>query len=334
MPVPAPTPTHHPNVTISPILPSHIPALRRMTARILPVRYPDSFWEPLLDPESSGAFSRVLLWNENDGTGSGSAGGPPTVIGGLVCRPEAVFQARPGEMADLVPDALYIQSLVLLEPYRRLGLAGAMLADVCARAARDPRRPCRTVCAHVWTPNREGLDWYLARGFARVEPVVAAYYRMLNPSDAWIVRRDIAVAGGSAVLDALRGSAQAQAAATGPEEPPLPVPTPAVASFTRAAPPSPAPLPPSSSSSVGPPPPAGGPPARPAPPRSPSASGGTSFQNTRPETEWNDLPADMARNLVVPGSGASSAASSRSSSAMRKKRDKRAYPAAAFGNPS
>ncbi|PHH86443.1 hypothetical protein CDD83_10244 [Cordyceps sp. RAO-2017] len=62
---------------------------------------------------------------------------------------------------------------------------------------------------------------------------------------------------------------------------------------------------------------------------------GQSYQNQRPETEWNDLPADMAPGLLAPprkaGSEPASVASSRSSSTVRKKRD-RSYPAAAFGS--
>nr|EAQ71368.1 hypothetical protein MGCH7_ch7g775 [Pyricularia oryzae 70-15] len=54
----------------------------------------------------------------------------------------------------------------------------------------------------------------------------------------------------------------------------------------------------------------------------------------RPDTDWNDLPPDVAAGLLTPGSGQGSEASSRSSSTVRgtkKKRD-RAYPAAAFGS--
>ncbi|KAK8851704.1 acyl-CoA N-acyltransferase [Apiospora arundinis] len=325
--IPGVKPTHHPNITISPILPSHIPSLRRITARLLPVRYSDSFYAALSDPDSSGAFSRVLLWTD-DGDDK------PTVIGGLVCRPERLYQPRPDEpFVDAIPNALYVQSLVLNEPYRRLGLAGALLNEVSGLAARDPRWACRTVCAHVWTQNTEGMAWYVARGFSRIDPPVDAYYRMLTPNDAWIVRREIG-GGSGGVLDTLQQQQQqlktnsqqgpTAAAATTTTMNGSGVPsraTPAVVSFTNASPlPSPG-LPP-------PPSPMGGPP-RPGP--NPNSASGQSFQNARPETEWNDLPAEMSRNLAVPGSsGVSSAASSRSSSTMRKKRD-RAYPAAAFG---
>ncbi|KAK8016136.1 hypothetical protein PG993_014325 [Apiospora rasikravindrae] len=324
--IPGAKPTHHPNITISPILPSHIPSLRRITARLLPVRYSDSFYAALSDPDSSGAFSRVLLWtDENDASNN-----KPTVIGGLVCRPEKLYQPRPDEpFVDAIPNALYIQSLVLNEPYRRLGLAGALLNEVCGLAARDSRWACRTVTAHVWTQNSEGMAWYVARGFSRIDPPVDAYYRMLTPNDAWIVRREIG-GGSGGVLDTLQqqqqqqnynksndSNSQSTAAMTNGRSDAASRATPAVVSFTNSSP-----LP----SPNGPPPMSG--PPRPGP--SPNPASGQSFQNARPETEWNDLPAEMSRTLAVPGSGVSSGASSRSSSTLRKKRD-RAYPAAAFG---
>ncbi|KAK7962553.1 GCN5-related N acetyltransferase [Apiospora aurea] len=329
--IPGAKPTHHPNITISPILPSHIPSLRRITARLLPVRYSDSFYAALSDPDSSGAFSRVLLWTDENNDASNN-NNKPTVIGGLVCRPEKLYQPRPDEpFVDAIPNALYIQSLVLNEPYRRLGLAGALLNEVCGLAARDARWACRTVCAHVWTQNSEGMAWYVARGFSRIDPPVDAYYRMLTPNDAWIVRREIG-GGSGGVLDTLQQQQQQQqqqnynksningqstAAMTNGGSEAASRATPAVMSFTNSSPlPSPNGLPPW---------------AVPRDPgRAPSPASGQSFQNARPETEWNDLPAEMSRTLAVPGSGVSSGASSRSSSTLRKKRD-RAYPAAAFG---
>ncbi|ORY67341.1 uncharacterized protein BCR38DRAFT_426761 [Pseudomassariella vexata] len=320
--VPLQKPTHHPNITISPILPSHVPSLRRIVSRLLPVRYPDSFYAALSDPSSSGAFSRVLLWtdspihcDDSDTAPSTSPRRPPkpTVIGGIICRPERSYQPRPQSARDIISDALYIQSLVLNEPYRRLGLARALLDEICELARRDEKWHCRTVCAHVWIDNVEGMKWYTARGFDKVQPVVAEYYRQLMPNDAWIVRRDIKLSNGG-VLDALEQQASRTPALVGITDvasPPLPSAT-AAAGPPRNVP----------SASVNPS-------SRPSP--SPSPRLGLSYQNTRPETEWNDLPAEMSRNLTVPGSGASSGASSRSSSVMRKKRD-RSYPAAAFGS--
>lgn len=197
-----------------------------------------------------------------------------------------------------------------------------MMDEVCKLASRDERFNSRTVCAHVWTDNAEGLWWYQSRGFSKVEPVIEGYYRRLNPSDAWIVRRDITMGptqkSNGGVLDAVKANGIG-----GPQEraqiPNDRVSTPAVAGFTNTAPPP---------STLGPIP------TRPGPPLS-----GTSYQKKGPEHEWNDLPVEMvavsrqnSSNLSVPGSGANSGASSRSNSTLGRKKRDRSYPAAAFGN--
>lgn len=331
VPVAAPTPTHHPNITLSPILPSHIPSLKHLTARLLPVRYPDSFYVPLSDPLSSGAFSRVLLWTDTPTPANPSP--RPTLIGGLVCRPQTTFQPRPASAQGVIPDALYVQSLILQEPYRGLGLAARMLEEVCALAARNEVMPCSTVCAHVWTENHEGWEWYKARGFTRVEPVVEGYYRQLQPSNAWVVRRDILGGRTGRTLDAVKANGIGTRAAAPSENGAGDgnrVPSPAVAGFTNTS----TPPPPMASSG----PPSGARSPNPRLTRPPPVSG-TSYQSKGPENEWNDLPEDMvmatrtpSNTLSVPGSGANSGASSRSSSAVGRKKRDRSYPAAAFGN--
>ncbi|KAI1077566.1 hypothetical protein F5B20DRAFT_269056 [Whalleya microplaca] len=325
----------HPQASISPILPEHVKPLRSIIGVLLQVQYGDQFFAKLFDPRSSGAFSRVLLWSEPNE--------PAKVIGGLVCRPEATFPSNPNDDTHThlnhSNNDLYIQTLVLLSPYQKLGLAATLLDEVM-RAAAAPQATalglaCASVYAHVWTRNPEGLRWYLARGFARTDEVLG-YYRQLQPDSAWIVRRPIHHHGVSAAL--------------GLPTPPIPVTTSTTTTTISAGSPNGQPraiIPPSvtaAAANLPPPPPLntttatttttqGTAPATRPPLRSP----GLSFQTQRPETEWNDLPADMhsprpPTQLGVPpdGSGASSAASSRSSSAARKKKD-RAYPAAAFG---
>ncbi|KAI0878052.1 acyl-CoA N-acyltransferase [Hypoxylon argillaceum] len=337
-----------PQASISRIQPEHIPALRRITSLLLPVNYPDSFYARLSDPLSSGAFSRVILWHDDRKSPSAS----PKVIGGLVCRPEpSPFHAgtadapaplRAPTLPSAQPNALYIQSLVLLSPYRGLGLAAALLDEVVADAAQSDFA-CESVWAHVWTQNEEGLRWYTARGFACVDEVKKYYYK-LRPDSAWIVRREI---GPTAVLGldgSGSGAGAASREATGPE--PWRSVTAAVANLPIGG--TPGGSPPSSPPGYTPllsletpllpattaTPNASRPPPSPLPYSSRSTPS-QSFQNLRPETEWNDLPLDMqaskagSSNLSIPGTA--SGASSRSSSSARKKRD-RAYPAAAFGN--
>ncbi|OTA99983.1 hypothetical protein M426DRAFT_324633 [Hypoxylon sp. CI-4A] len=319
----------HPRASISAILPEHIPALRRITSLLLPIAYPDSFYAKLADPLSSGAFSRVLLWNDSSDPNAPSSS--PKVIGGLVCRPEP--SPFTPSSARQKPNALYIQSLVLLAPYRSLGLAAALLDEV-ARVAAESRFACAEVYAHVWTDNEDGLRWYLARRFVK-HGQVNGYYFKLRPDSAYIVRRPIILGSVTAALgsdynpDSMLDTTNGTTATIPPSATAAvanlitqtQAPTPPVLAATAPSP--------SASTSTGvlspsltsPPPPRSS--SGPSPNRSPGL--GLSYQTARPGTEWNDLPADM--HASAPGSSASSRSSS---AAPRKKRD-RAYPAAAFG---
>ncbi|OLN96485.1 putative N-acetyltransferase san [Colletotrichum chlorophyti] len=217
----------------------------------------------------------------------------PQVVGGVVSRIEP--SPFPLSDADAGPEhVLYIQSLALLSPYRSHGLATAAIDQLVAVAAADPNINLRYIYAHVWTDNDDGMHWYTARGFERYGEPLQGYYFKLRPDSAWIVRRTVGPL-------SIGGSKSAASAA--PTTTPVPGPTAAVAN-----------LPPMN--------------ARPNGPMRTASS--QSFQNRRAETEWNDLPADMASGMLAPPrNSGGSGASSRSSSTARKKRD-RSYPAAAF----
>jgi ribosomal protein S18 acetylase RimI-like enzyme len=382
-----------------PLAEQHIPALRRINSLLLPVPYPDSFYAKALDPLASGLFSRAILWQDSDADA-------PKVVGGLVCRlepnpfldpsgepiPNPSPPTNPQKPSSIPLDtpyhAIYIQSLVLLSPYRSLGLAAAALDHIIASAALLPAAgssvDARTIYAHVWTDNEDGLKWYEARGFAREgrEPV-KGYYFKLRPDTAWVVRRHISAAAGGVGVGpaffahgaaahaspAMSATIPSSTTATELQDFNKPPKAKAGAATVLAAavnlPPMTAPPP----AAAAPPPPraGGGPPSQAGPPRRPSPSptpstttttSSLSFQKARPETEWNDLPADMVNAssggggpgktttssssntppqlLSPPPSGAAgtpaSGRSSRSSSTApaRKKRE-RAYPTAAFG---
>ena len=273
-----------------------IPALKRINALLLSVSYPDWFYNGAADLTAAGRFSRVITWQHN--------GEEPKVVGGIVCRLEPALGTVSAVNAQ-VPRALYIQSLCLLSPYRSLGLAGAAVDNVVATAVSDSSLGVRSITAHVWTENDEGLQWYQRRGFYRDGLAIPGYYLKLRPDSAYLVRRDA----GSFVRNSLPTTS------TPTSNPLSPSITAAVVNLPAAS------GPPTDAESL-----------RPTPSR---AVSGQSFQNQRPETEWNDLPAEMAPgvrpSLRKGDSEPGSAASSRSSSKARKKRD-RSYPAAAFGS--
>ncbi|KEY68786.1 hypothetical protein S7711_00654 [Stachybotrys chartarum IBT 7711] len=275
-----------PEASVRRITPDDINAFRRINALLLPVSYPEAFYQRATDPTTSGPFSRVITWKHD--------GEEPKVVGGIVCRVEQALEAKgTGQM----PHILYIQSLCLLAPYRSKGLISAALEDVVATAIADPNLFLTAVTAHVWTENEEGLKWYEGRGFQREEPIIKGYYIKLRPDSAWHVRRPV-----SATAQAMSSF---RAASTSTPSTGMAALSPAISREKNGI----SPLSRTSSSQ--------------------------SYQKLRPESEWNDLPADMAPGLLAPprktGSEPVSGASSRSSSTARKKKD-RSYPAAAFGN--
>lgn len=284
--------------TISPFDPSHIQPLRRINSLLLPINYPDSFYNKILDPSSTPSFSRVILWQDDPSNA-------PKVVGGIVCRldPSLAPDSTPAapKFVDSVCD-IYVQSLVLLSPYRGRGLAAAALKSVIDAATEQIRFKIAGLYAHVWTENTEALEWYAARGFKKEEPAINGYYKRLKPESAWILRRRLSVG------DHLSHSSPSPSSS----------PAPSKENVNPTATASPKALP-----------------TQTRPPAMPHAA---SFQDRRPDREWNDLPEDvLGASLLKPPSGSStrdgSAASSRSSSRSGTKRKKeRLYPAAAFGS--
>ncbi|EEY15529.1 conserved hypothetical protein, partial [Verticillium alfalfae VaMs.102] len=122
---------------------SDIAALRRINALLLPVAYPDSFYTAAL----SSPFSRAITWSDPAPAAAQDQGGAaspspaaPKLIGGLVARLEPLTATT---------QALYIQSLALLSPYRAHGLETGALADLFG-APELAALAVTTVYAHVW----------------------------------------------------------------------------------------------------------------------------------------------------------------------------------------
>ncbi|KAL0937319.1 GNAT family acetyltransferase [Colletotrichum truncatum] len=266
-------------------------------ADLQPLKRINSLLLPVAYPET---FYAAALTGDFSRVITWTDSGATQVVGGVVSR----IEPSPFPPSSSTPEhALYIQSLALLSPYRTHGLATATIDHLVSAASSTPGVNLRHIYAHVWTDNEEGIRWYTARGFEKYGDELKGYYIKLRPDSAFIVRR---------AVGPLSLSAGAQVSST--TMTPAAGPTAAVAN-----------LPPMNHNKKASPPPS----AANGISRAPS---GESFQNRRAETEWNDLPADMAPSMLAPPrNSGGSGASSRSSSTARKKKD-RSYPAAAFGS--
>ncbi|KPI41482.1 uncharacterized protein AB675_9375 [Cyphellophora attinorum] len=216
-PQPTPQPTHHPSIfsppqsratpqpfTITRIDPSHIPALKQLTASILPIAYSPKFYtEAISDPDVVD-FTHVVLAHDRK------------PVGWITCRvirsqPESEPPLNASATAEAASPAahlgthqlpaclegksgshLYIRALCILAPYREQGFASRLLAAVLSDPAHLLKYSITAIYAHVWESNTSALEWYEKRDFRKVK-LERAYYRRLKPSGAWIVSRDLRV---------------------------------------------------------------------------------------------------------------------------------------------
>ncbi|KAF1916767.1 acyl-CoA N-acyltransferase [Ampelomyces quisqualis] len=166
------------NVDLAALTEEHLPAYKRLNALTLPVAYPESFYkETMTEPHLS--VTLVALWRSSPAQPSNTdhVSDPPRLVGAVRCR--------------LLPSSqLYISTLGILAPYRSHGIAMHLLQAVVRKAVE--LHGVRSITAHVWEANEEGLDWYKKRNFELLDKE-DLYYRKLKPPGAFLVRKSIGV---------------------------------------------------------------------------------------------------------------------------------------------
>lgn len=171
------------NATLAAITPETLPSFRSMTALLLPVPYPDKFFHDIIHDEITSSISMVALWSDDSATSTSR----PRVVAGIRCRLIAHSPSRIIPIGDAIP-SLYIGTIETLAPFRRHGLASALLRRITARAIRE--YGITTVTAHMWEANEEARDWYAKLGFKEMQ-FDPDYYRRLKPSGAYLLEKRI-----------------------------------------------------------------------------------------------------------------------------------------------
>jgi len=164
-------PANSPNIRLAVASePKNLAALKRINS-ILPVNYRENFYGDILSNPTDAALSRVAFWN---------GGG---IVGGIRARWDA--PETPPDDAARRGGKIYLMTICVLSPFRRLGVASALLEDVLHTAE---TWGVDEVFAHVWQENGDALEWYRKRGFTVDEGIVGGYYRKLRPDGARVVR--------------------------------------------------------------------------------------------------------------------------------------------------
>jgi N-alpha-acetyltransferase 50 len=177
-----------PSITINPIHPDHLPALRRLTTTLLPIKFSDTFYNESISSPTAASICRVALYTPPN------TSSVPIPIGWIRCSLDPLPETSSPSQNTPTPTnpQLYIKVLCLLAPYRHMGVATALLDSTLQQQKEFLREQnVQFVFAHVWESNEEALEWYAKRGFERKGELVESYYRKLRPGGAWVVRREV-----------------------------------------------------------------------------------------------------------------------------------------------
>ena len=175
-----------PNLELVPITRDILPSFRRLNSLLLPVPYSDKFYVETVTDSVARRISLAALWHDITSSSNSTAASKSRLVGGIRCR---LLSPQPPASPD-APPTLYISTVCVLAPYRRFGIAAALLRRVTAQAAHE--HGVRTVTAHVWEASTEAKEWYKRMGFREVR-FEEGYYRRLKPGGAWLVERRVGV---------------------------------------------------------------------------------------------------------------------------------------------
>ncbi|KAF9159398.1 N-alpha-acetyltransferase 50 [Actinomortierella ambigua] len=146
-------------IALGDINPNNLGQLKRINTVIFPINYQPSFYKDVLEV---GEFAKIAYFND-------------VCVAAVCCRKDPTPEAT-------APHDLYIATLGVLAPYRRLGLGTALLEHILEHAAEDKK--IGKVYLHVQTTNEEALAFYKKHGFEQKEKV-ANYYPNFDDSDAY-----------------------------------------------------------------------------------------------------------------------------------------------------
>lgn len=178
----------HPDVELHRPQQEDIAGLRRLNGLLLPISYPDSFYKEIISDPVAQNLTLLARWTQDDAgvNCSSRPQNPAKLIGAIRSRLLDVSEGPPRKPGPM----LYISTLVLLAPYRKLGIATQMFNAVL-RTAID-QHGVTSVGVHVWEANTDALEWYTKRGFREIH-YDPAYYSKLSPHGARVMTRDVSV---------------------------------------------------------------------------------------------------------------------------------------------
>ncbi|MCO5591714.1 hypothetical protein L7F22_045705 [Adiantum nelumboides] len=137
--------------------------LKHLNAVLFPINYQQRYY---LQALASGPFSQLAFCGD-------------TCVGSITCRIERNFAGR----------LLYILTLGVLAPYRRLGIASKLMKIVLELSKKE--EDIVEVYLHVQVNNEEALQFYKKYGF-EIRDLIRNYYRRIEPPDCYLLSKNLA----------------------------------------------------------------------------------------------------------------------------------------------
>ncbi|TPX60282.1 hypothetical protein SpCBS45565_g07558 [Spizellomyces sp. 'palustris'] len=159
-------------VSLQSVQEENVHLVRQINSVVFPVRYNDKFYREVAVVHPKELSCLAFYHN--------------TPIGAICCRKEPISTPE-GTPTGL--SRIYIMTLGVLSPYRRLHIGSALLNQIVRHAVGDVS--VEQLCLHVQTTNEEALRFYERHGFEKV-CLFEGYYarnRGVVPPDAWFLRR-------------------------------------------------------------------------------------------------------------------------------------------------
>ncbi|KAI9095121.1 acyl-CoA N-acyltransferase [Phlyctochytrium arcticum] len=188
----------------------NIQHIRDLHSVIFPVRYNDQFFRDLCFVHLK-ELSRIAFFNH-------------TPIGAICCRREPLLPPKSSGLSRAAPTTvplplatqhpkssglkqippvpspsdpsrIYIMTLGVLAPYRRLHVGSHLLDHIIQFAQETPH--IYQLCLHVQTTNTAALAFYERKGFEKRQ-LLSGYYarnKGVEPPDAWFLVRIIRLGG-------------------------------------------------------------------------------------------------------------------------------------------
>lgn len=144
---------------------------------VFPVRYTEKYYESVESniTQQAHPFNVIAFYHD-------------ILVGSCTCRlehfPEGATPANPTALK------LYIMTIGVLAPYRRLGIGAKMLQKILDLVAEETNIQVAEIQLHVQVGSEVALEFYKTFDFT-VKERVTEYYRDLDQCDAWLLSKVI-----------------------------------------------------------------------------------------------------------------------------------------------